>query len=167
MSNTTTEALQHGQDTVNHNLDRTMSGLKDGVAQATAGFEQAQTTMRQGMEKAMKTAQDMMAFSQGNIEALTRSGQIFATGMQDIIQHLTSSSKASMEDAMGTMKALGAVKSVREAMDLQSSLVRSAMEKAVSQASHLTDSTMKLSERAVAPIAARITVATETFGRNG
>ncbi len=39
------EAIAHD------NIERTMSGLKDGVATATAGMEQAQATMRDGMRR--------------------------------------------------------------------------------------------------------------------
>ena len=164
MSNAT-DALQQGQEVANQTFDRTMSGLKDGIAQATTGFEQAQSNMHQGVEKAMKAAHDMMAFSQGNIEAMTRSSQILATGLQDMFQHIASGAKASMEDAMGTMKAIGSMNSIREAMDLQSNLLRSAAEQAVSQASQLTDAGMKLSERTLAPITARLSLATEMFTR--
>ncbi|MEJ1979201.1 MAG: phasin family protein [Acetobacteraceae bacterium] len=48
----------------------------------------------------------MVSFSQGNIEALSRSGQIFATGMQDMTQLFAAAAKASMEDTMSTFKAI-------------------------------------------------------------
>ena len=139
--NTTTSTLEMGQAATTQNLDRTMSGLKEGVAHATASMEQAQSAMRANVEKAIKSATDMFSFAQGNFEALTRSGQILATGMQDMAQ------------------------SIKEAMDLQAALVRSTLEKAVTQTSKLTDSSMKLSEQALAPIHARLAQATETFGR--
>lgn len=141
-----------------------MSGLKDSVTQATTGVEQAQSTLHQGMAKTMQTAQTMMAFNQGNFEAMTRSSQILATGMQDIVQQLASSSKASLGEIMSVAKAMASVKSVREAMELQSGLMRSTMETTVSQIGQLTDATMKLSERTLTPITARLSVATETFG---
>lgn len=161
----TTNALQQAQEAAGQTFDRTMSGLKDGIAQATTESEQAQSSMRQDLEKAMKTAQDMMAFSQGNIEAMARASQIFAMGLQDMFQHVASGAKASMEDAMGTMKAMGSVNSVRAAMDMQGNLLRSAAEKAASQASQLADAGMKLSERTLAPITARLSQAAELFGR--
>ena len=152
--NTTTETLAMGQAATTQHFDRTMSGLKDGVAQATASMEQAQSAMRQGVEKAIKSATDMFSFAQGNFEAVTRSSQILATGMQDMTQTIAASTKATLDDTVNTMKAMGAVKSIKEAMDLQAALLRSTMEKAVSQTSKLTDSTMKLSEQAMAPISA-------------
>jgi phasin family protein len=163
--NTTTNTLEMGQAATAQSLDRTMSGLKEGVAQATASLEQTQTVIRQQMEKAMKTASDMFSFAQGNVEAFTRCGQILTTGLQDMGQTITASTKASMEDTMHTMKAMGSVKSIKEAMDLHAALLRSTMEKAVSQTSKLTDSSMKLSEQAFAPITARMSLAAETFGR--
>lgn len=165
--NTTTNTLELGQAAASQNIDRTMSGLKDGVAHATASMEQAQTAMRQNVEKAIKAATDMFSFAQGNFEAFTRCSQIMATGMQDMTQSFTASSKASLDDTMSTFKAMGSVKSIKEAMDLQAGLLRSAMEKAVSQTSKLTDTSMKLSEQALAPISARMTLAAETFGRAG
>ena len=161
MSNT----IEGVQATAQDNIERTVSGLKDGLASATVGMEQAQATMRDGLQKAMKTAEEMFSFNQGNVEALTRSSQIFATGMQDISQAMAATMRASLDDTMGVFKALTTVKSVKEAMDLQSGLLRSALERAVSQTSALTDSTMKLSEQALAPITARVTLATEKFGR--
>ncbi len=149
------------------NIDRTMSGLKNGVASATAGMEQAQATMRDGMQKAMKTAEDMFAFTQGNVEAVTRSSQILATGMQDMGQSVAATARASLEETMNTFKAMTAVKSVKEAMDLQAGLFRSMIERAVSQTSQMTDSSMKLSEQAMAPITARLSLASEKFGRVG
>ena len=146
------------------NIDRTMSGLKTGVATATAGFEHAQASMRDGMQKAMKTAEGMITFTQGNIEAVTRSSQILATGVQDMGQSVAATARASADEAVNAFKALSAVKSVKEAMELQSTLFRSIMERMVSQTSQMTDSTMKLSEQAMAPITARLSVATEKFG---
>ena len=165
--NDTTDTLEMGQAAAAHNIDRTMSGLKTGVAHATASMEQAQSTMRDSVERAIKSTADMFSFAQGNFEAMSRCGQILATGLQEMTQTVTASSKASMEDTLHTIKAMGSVKSVKEAMELQASLVRSTMEKAVSQSSKLTDSSMKLSEQALAPITARLSMAAETFGRVG
>ena len=159
--------MSNAVDHVQGNIDRTMSGLKDGIGAATAGVEQAQATVRDGMQKAMRTAEDVMAFSQGNIEAMTRSSQIFASGIQDMGQTIAAAAKASMDETISTFKAMAGVKSIKEAMDLQSSLLRSAMEKAVSHTSQLTDSPMKLPEQTFPPIGPRLSLAAEKFGRAG
>ena len=111
MNENTISTLEQGQASAKGQFDKTMSGLKDGINNATAGVEQAQATMRDGMGKVMKTAEDMMTFSQGNLEALTKSSQIFATGMQDLSQGWAAMARASMDDMMGTMRAMTSVKS--------------------------------------------------------
>ncbi len=70
-----------------------------------------------------------------------------------------------MDETLNAYKAMSASKSIKEAMELQSKLARSLIEKAVSHNSHLADTSMKLSEQTLAPITARLSLAAETFGR--
>jgi phasin family protein len=138
-----------------------------GIADApkAASVAATQTKMKLGMEKAMKTAEDFMAFSQGNMEALMKSGQIWASGVQDLSKHMAAAAQASMEESMSTFKAMSSVKSLKEAFDLQSAFARGALEKAVAESSKLTDASFKLTEQALAPITARVTVAVEKFSK--
>ena len=80
----TIEAMSASEDTMAKGFDATVAGLKDGMAQATAGFAETQAKVKAGMEKAMKTAEELVAFGQGNVEAMVRSSQIWAAGLQDI-----------------------------------------------------------------------------------
>ena len=116
-------------------------------------------------ETIMSTAEEFMAFSQGNIEAFVKSGQIWATGLQDLSKHLAASAKEQMDYSMSTWKSLSGVKSIKEALDIQTGLARESLEKAVAETGKLTDASMKLAEQAIAPITARITLATEKFGK--
>jgi phasin family protein len=141
------------------------SNLKEGVAKMTAGFEATQAKMKQGVEKAMKTAEDLIAFNQGNIEAFVKSGQIWATGMQDLSKHFAAAAQASLDESMSAFKALTSVKSLKDAFELQSSFARSALEKSMAESGKLTDASLKLTEQALAPITARVTVAVEKFGK--
>lgn len=111
----------------------------------------------------MKTAEQFISFGQGNFEALVKSGQIVATGLQDLSKQIAANAQASVDETVSTMRALGTVRSLREAMDLQTSFARSTFEKVVSQTGQITEASMKLAEQAMAPIANRVTVAVETF----
>jgi phasin family protein len=113
----------------------------------------------------MKTAEELMVFSQGNMEALMKAGQIYASGFQDISKHFAASSKASLEETVAFTKSLLGVKSVKEAVDLQTGFAKSSIEKAVSETNRLTDASVKLAEQVVAPITARVALAVETFGK--
>jgi phasin family protein len=142
---------------------RAKAELKEGATQAAAGFEQAQATIRTSMEKAMKTTEELISFNQGNFEAVARASQAFATGLQDMTQYFAATAKASMEETVSTYKAIATAKSVKEAMELQTKLVRGLLDKAVSHNSQLADATIKLSEQTLAPLTARVSLATQVF----
>ncbi len=111
----------------------------------------------------MKTAEEFMTFSQANIEAFVKSGQIFATGFQEMSKQFAASAQATMDETMSTFRAMSSVRSIKEAIDLQASLARSTMEKAVAQTGHVAESSFKLAEQAMAPLASRVTLAVESF----
>jgi phasin family protein len=145
--------------------EATVSAVNAGVAKANAGVSLTQAKVKENMDKAMRSAQDLMAFSQGNFEAMIKSGQIWAAGVQDISKQFAASAQAHMDEGMSAFKALSSVKSLKEAIDLQSSLARSSVEKAVSETGRLTDASLKLAEEAIAPLTARVTLAVETFSK--
>ena len=41
----------------------------------------------------MKTSEELLAFSQGNMEAFIKAAQIYATGFQDMSKHFAASSQ--------------------------------------------------------------------------
>lgn len=155
-------AYDHGAKSA----EQTIGALKNGMEQAAAGFEKTQARVKEGVEKAMKTAEEFVAFGQGNLEAMMKSGQIWASGVQDLSKQVAATAQASFEETLSTFKAMASVKSLKDAIDLQTSFARSTMEKAVSESGRLTDASFKLTEQALAPITARVTLAVETFGKS-
>jgi phasin family protein len=138
------------------------------VASAAATVTETTTptpkpTFTRGMKSMMKTTEELVAFGQANMEAFVKSGQIWSAGMQDLTKHIASSAKASFDESVSTFKALSTVKSVKEAMDLQSTFAKSALEKMMAESNKLTDASIKLTEETLAPITARVSVAVETF----
>lgn len=113
----------------------------------------------------MKTAEEFVTFSQGNVEAFVKSSQILITGVQDLTKRLAASYQASFEEAFGTFKAITSARSVREAIDLQAGFARSSLEKAVAQTGQVAETTLKLAEQVAAPIASRFSLAVGTFGK--
>jgi phasin family protein len=152
--------------TATKGIEATVGNLKDGMAKAASGFSETQTKVKEGMEKVMKTAEELMAFSQGNVEAMMKSGQIWAAGVQDISKQMAATAQASFDETMATFKALASVKSLKDAIDLQASLARSAVEKTLSESGKFTDASLKLTEQALAPITARVTLAVEKFAKS-
>jgi len=151
--------------TVEKGFEQTVSAIKTGVADATANFETTQAKFKEQVEKAMKTAEELVAFGQGNVEAFVKSGQIWAAGVQDISKQVAANAQASLDETLSVFKRMGAVRSLKEAMDLQAGLARTSLEKAMSETGRLTDASFKLAEQTLAPIAARMSMAVEKFGR--
>jgi phasin family protein len=155
---TTTEIAANG-------FEKTLAVVKDGIEKATKGFESSQIKLKESVEKAVKSSEELIAFSQANVEAFIKASKIFATGLQDISKDVAASNRASIEESVTFTKSLLGVKSVKEAVDLQSSYARSAIEKVVSETNKVTDASVKLAEQAIAPLTARLTVAVEKFGK--
>ena len=161
----TAETIKETSEAATKGFDKTLSTVKEGIEKAAKGFETSQVKMKESVEKAMKTAEEMVSFSQGNMEALLKASQIFATGLQDISKHVAASTKHSSEEYVAFTKSLMGVKSVKEAVDLQSGFAKASVEKAVAETSKITDASVKLAEQAIAPLTARMTLAVEKFGK--
>jgi phasin family protein len=146
-------------------LEQTVASLKDGMAQATAGFETTQAKVKEGVEKAMKTTEEMVAFGQGNLDAFMKSSQIWAAGMQDLSKQVAATAQASFDETVSVFKAMSTVKSPKDALEMQADLGRKSLEKAVAETGRLTDASLKLAEQAMAPIAARVSLASEKFAK--
>jgi phasin family protein len=122
-------------------------------------------TLSQGMKTMMKSTEDLVAFGQANLEAFVKSGQIWSAGVQELTKQFATTAKASFEESVSTFKAMSTAKSVKEAMEMQSTFAKAALEKAMAESNKLTDASIKLTEQTLAPITARVTVAVETFGK--
>jgi phasin family protein len=127
----------------------------------------APTKIKQGVNRVMKTAEQLAQFHQGNMEAIVKSSQIWASGLQDLSKHVASNAQATMEETISTFRAMTSVKSLKEAFELQSSFARASMEKAISESSKLTETGLKLAEQAYAPITARVNAAVEVLTNRG
>jgi phasin family protein len=159
------EAIDTSTEVATKGFESTMASVKEGIEKATTGLESSQVKLKESMEKAMRTSEELLAFSQANMEAFMRASKIFAAGLQDITKEVATSNKHSIEHSVSFTKSLLGVKSVKEAVELQSSFARSSIEKAVSETNKMTDASVRLAEQAMAPLTARLTVAVEKFGK--
>lgn len=110
-----------------------------------------------------KTTAEIASFSQGNVEAIMKSGQVWATGCQAMSKTMAAAAQAHLDQTMATWKALVSVRSLKEAMDLRASLTHTSFETAFAETGKLTDASMRLAEQTMAPITERITLAVEKF----
>ncbi|MGE4480656.1 phasin family protein [Acidocella sp.] len=162
---TAAASIETATDASVKSFEKSISAVREGIEKATKGLETSQAKLKEGVEKAVKNSEEMLAFGQGNLEAMVKASQIYAAGFQDLSKHMAASSKTSIEDAVAFSKSLMGVKSVKEAVDLQTGFAKSSIEKAVAEGNKLTDATVKLTEQTLAPLTARFTLAVETFGK--
>ncbi len=151
------EATQHAV----HSFEAVASGARQAEAAATAGVSGAQGKAKIGVEHAMKQIEQMMAFGQGNVEAMVKAGQIWTTGMQDLTRQVSQTAQASFQDNVSVLRSLSSVRSLQDAVALQSSTARTTLEKAMAEGSRLAESSMKLAEQTSAPLTARVNAAIE------
>ncbi len=147
-----------------------------GTAQAKKIVEdsasQARVVMEKGMEQATKTAEgffkaaeEAAEFGRGNVEAMTKAAQMLTAGFQDLGKQYFAVSQALTDHALESAKALAAVKSLKEAADIQSAFAKASFERAMNETAKLQEATYRLAEQAGAPLAARMTLAVEKFGK--
>lgn len=115
------------------------------------------------MANLTETTAEIASFSQGNVEAIMKSGQVWAAGCQAISKTMAATAQAHLDQTMATWKALISVRSLKEATELRASLPRASFETAFAETGKLTDASIKLVEQTMAPITERVTLAVEKF----
>jgi phasin family protein len=156
-------------ETVSEPMAATAAAVTEAIATTAdsvpAVIQSTKPALTQGMKTMMKSTEDLVAFGQANMEAFVKSSQIWSAGVQELTKQFATTAKASFEESMSTFKAITTAKSVKEAMDLQTTFAKAALEKAMAESNKLTDASIKLTEQTLAPITARVTMAVETFGK--
>ena len=139
--------------------------VEDGANQARATMEKNMEQVTKTAEGFFKAAEEAAEFGRGNIEAVTRSAQIFATGFQDIGKQVFAVTQALTDHAMESAKAFAAVKSLKDVADIQAAFAKASMERSMSEAAKLQEATFRLAETASAPLQARMSLAVEKFAK--
>ena len=161
---------------VNQAVAQSMTGLKEAAqaagtaaqaatTQATENFATTQTKVKENMDNVMKSAEEFVAFGQGNLDAVMKSSQIWAAGVQDIGKQFAATAQANFEASVSAFKTLGTARTLKDAVDLQANLARTSLEKATSESTKLTEASLRLAEQTFAPIAARMNLAAEKFAK--
>jgi hypothetical protein len=141
---------------VANTFERAIADLKSGVATATNAYAEMS-------EKAAKTGSDFRAFSKDTVEAFVQAGQVFATESQNLFRDMVASSQAAATENLAGFRALLSAKTVKEQLELQATLGRTAAIRAVAESSRFARAWIDLTEQAFAPLAARAYLAADKF----
>ena len=123
------------------------------------------STFTKGVKIMIDNPREIMAFGEGNLQALTAASKIWVAGMQDLTKQVATTARASFEETVATAKAMATARSVKEAIDLQSSYTKNAVVNSLAEASKLTEASLRLSEQALVPLTARIADAVGVLAR--
>ncbi|SDD37390.1 phasin family protein [Belnapia rosea] len=145
--------------------NKTQKLVQDGAAPAHATMEKTMEQATKATEGMMKAAEQAAEFSRGNAEAMAKAAQVYMTGVQDLSKQTLAMMQGLSEHAIASAKALAAVKSLKEATEIQTSYARTAMEKALAESTKLQEASLKLAEATFAPLSARMTLAVETMSK--
>jgi phasin family protein len=98
-----------------------------------------------------------------NLEALADSVGAAAEAAQSLSAQAAAFTKKALEDHVAVSKKLAAAKSVQEALDIQTSYAKSAMEAYVTEMTKWSDSLTSSVQRSMKPINDRVAAAAEQF----
>jgi flagellar biosynthesis regulator FlaF len=107
--------------------------IDNGTAQTRATMEKTMDQATKATEGLLKVAEDAAEFSRGNIEAITKATQVYFAGVQDLGKQTMALVQGLADHTMAGAKALGSVRSLKEAAEIQASYARTAMEKSFSE----------------------------------
>lgn len=139
--------------------------VTDGAEKARAAMEKGMEQMTKGAEGFMKAAEEVAEFGRGNVEAVTKAAQTWATGAQDLARQAMALAQGLTDHTLEGAKALAAVKSLNEAAEIQTKYAKAAVEKTVAETAKFQEAVFKLTEASVAPLSARMTVAMEKMAK--
>ena len=144
--------------------------VRAGADAATKGVDKAVSMTKEQVEAAVKAGavafknyEDLLQFGKENVEAVVKSGSIVARGVQDLSHTLVVLAQASIDEQVAASKALIGAKSLKEIIDLSSTMAKTNFDKLMAEGSKLTQISTKLAEEALVPLSSRMSAAVERF----
>ncbi|MBY0430341.1 MAG: phasin family protein [Rhodospirillales bacterium] len=174
-----TTAKAKTADTTNHIEDAVAVGqetidtvVKASTDVANKGYEKAVALTKEHVESAVKAGnaafkgyEDVVRFNKDNVDAILKSGVVVAKGVQDVGRTLITIAQGNIDDGMAAGKALAGAKTLKDLLDVQSSLAKSSFDKFFSESARLSQITVKLAEEAMAPLNSRLSQAVDKLLR--
>ena len=104
----------------------------------------------------MKNYDDIVAFNQNNIDAFVASSTVVAKGFEQLTKEYVAFASDSIETAIEAGKKISTVKTVNEAVDLQTKIAKDSWEKAIAEGQKITEISTVIFKDASAPLSERV-----------
>ena len=152
-------------ETMTYDFNKLFAGFElPGADRFQQLFADAGARSQEMVRKSQQTAEELAELAKANVEALTESGRIAATGAKTLGQEILASGRDGFEQASGAMKTLADAKSPTEFIQIQSELARTNFDRAVAESSKFAEAFVKLAGEAIQPISNRATLNAERIG---
>ena len=139
----------------------TQTKTEDFTAKIQNAVKDAQGRAKAALDKSQASLADAGEFSKGNLEALVESGKILGSGLQTMTQAYVEQVKSAFASAQDDFKALTAVKSPSEFVELRRAQLRKQFDAAVAYNSKNAEAVLKLANDAFQPLSNRVSLAVE------
>ncbi len=126
-------------------------------------FADANERSQEMVKRSQKVAEELADLARANVEAVVEAGRVAAEGARSIGQDVVASNRDGVEQAEDAIRSLAEAKSPTEYLQLQSEFARASFDRAVAEASKLTESLVKLAGEAFQPLSNRATANAERF----
>jgi hypothetical protein len=128
---------------------------------ATKGFSDIKEEVTGGLKQAAEMARTYADVQRTALETVVKAGQIYGEGLQSLATHAANVNRVQFEQTVAHFKALTGVKSVKEALSLQTEFARATASRVLSEGSILVEDYLKVTGQALAPVTARAREAAE------
>ncbi len=134
--------------------------LKTTAEKYTAASSQA---FKDAVEKSMTALNEVNAQSKQNLEALVASTTAATKGAETLGSQAIAFSKKTLESNVAAARALTSARSVQEAVELQTSWAKSALETYLAELNKASEIVAASVKESMTPLNARVTAAVEKF----
>ncbi len=154
--------------------------MSDKFAAATKSIEDAVSTAKQNLEGLVKAQQEQVekasaqirksydelsVLTKGNVDAVVKSSAIVAKGAEEAGKQVAAFTQASLEKSVSNGKALLAVKTIQELIELQNAYAKASFDAFVAESAKLQELSVKIANEALAPLNERVNATVETLGK--
>ena len=154
--------------------------MSDQIAAVTKSVEDAIATAKQNLEGLVKAQQeqiekasaqvlkgydDLTVLTKQNVDAFVKSGTVVAKGAEEAGKQVTAFTQSSLEKSVSNAKALLAVKTIQELVELQNAYAKASIEALVSESTKMQELTVKIANEALAPLSARVNATVEVLSK--
>lgn len=145
-------------ETIKTAADTATNNAKSTVEQVSAATNVA---FKDGVEKTLSALNDANSYSKKNLEAVVASVTAATKGAEALSAQAVAYSKKSFEDNVAAAKTLAGAKSFQEAVELQSTFAKSAMEAYMAEMGRVSEIFQASIKDAVKPLNERVTATVE------